>query len=225
MRLLIIEDEKQLVNILKRKFEREGFAVDAAYDGKNGKYLAEINENEYDCIVLDLNIPKIDGISLCRLLRNQGNQTPIIILTAASSLSDKITGLDYGADDYMTKPFSFLELLSRVHALVRRSKKNQFPIMKVGDIELDPFEHKVKIREKVINFTPKEFAVLEFLLRNKNNVVSRSKIIEHVWDYNFDSMSNVVDVIISNIRKKIGDSNNKVIETHHGLGYRISSKH
>jgi len=224
MRLLIIEDETRLTDLLKENFQREGFAVDIANDGKSGKYMAEVNEGEYDCIVLDLNIPKIDGISLCRLLRAQRDDTPIIILTAADSIDDKVKGLDYGADDYMTKPFSFLELTSRIHALIRRSKKEKSPIIKCGEIELDPIEHSVKLKNKKLNLTPKEFSVLEYLMRNKDRIVSRSRLIEHVWDYNFDSMSNVVDVIISNIRKKIGDKSNKFIETCHGLGYRLNSK-
>lgn len=212
-----------MANVVKNGLVEEGFAVDVAYDGKEGKYLAELNENEYDLIILDVMLPFIDGVTLCKELRLQGNKTPIIMLTAKSTIEDKIAGLDSGADDYLTKPFAFLELRSRIHALIRRSKHESAPILSINNLILDPTQHKVTRANKEIKLTPKEFAVLEFLLRNKDCVVSRTMLIEHVWDYNFDSMSNIVDVFVGNIRRKI-DKNAKVklIHTLHGIGYKVS---
>jgi len=167
-------------------------------------------------------LPKKDGIDICKELRNHNNKTSILMLTAKSSLEEKVTGLDAGADDYMTKPFAFLELRSRVHALIRRSHQEIAPVLKEADLELDSLKRKVTKKGKVIELTPKEFAVLEILLRRKGQTVSRTMLIEHVWDYNFDGMSNVVDVIINQLRKKldhIGIPN--IIKTAHGVGYKI----
>lgn len=222
MRILIVEDERRLSNIIKKGLLEVGFAVDQAFDGEEGQYLAE-NE-QYDLIVLDVMLPKIDGLRLCKELRNKNIKTPILMLTAKSTTEDKIAGLDSGADDYITKPFSFLEFRSRVHAVIRRSHKETSPILKLGNVEMNPLKHSATRKGKNINLTPKEFAVLELLLRHKGEVVSRATIIEHVWDYNFDSMSNVVDVFIATLRKKI-DSRAKVklIQTVHGTGYKVGN--
>lgn len=220
MRILIIEDEVRLNNILKKAFVEDGFAVDQAFDGEEGQYLAE-NE-QYNLIVLDLNLPKIDGITVCKNLRLQKNKTPIIILTAKSTVENKITGLDSGADDYITKPFSFVEFKSRVHALIRRSHQDPSPVLKINDLTLNPLLHVVTRDKKIIKLTPKEFAILELLMRNAGEVTTRTKIIEHVWDYNFEGMSNIVDVLIVTLRKKVNSGfKSKIIKTIHGVGYTI----
>ena len=222
MRILIIEDERRLANIIKKGFVEDGFAVDQAFDGEEGQYLAE--SEEYDLIVLDIMLPKIDGLELCRELRKKNIKTPVLMLTAKSTTEDKVAGLDSGADDYITKPFSFVEFRSRVHALIRRSHQDTSPVLVINGLMVDPLKHVVKRDGKIINLTPKEFAVLELLLRHKGEVISRTMIIEHVWDYNFDGMSNVVDVFVVALRKKI-DSGAKVklIQTIHGVGYKIGN--
>ena len=220
MRILIVEDERRLSSIIKKGFVEDGFAVDQAFDGEEGQYLAE--GEQYDLIVLDIMLPKMDGLQLCRELRKKNIKIPILMLTAKSTTEDKVAGLDSGADDYITKPFSFVEFRSRVHALIRRSHQETSPTLRIEDLEVDPLKHIVKRGEKTINLTPKEFAVLELLLRHKSEVVSRTMIIEHVWDYNFDGMSNVVDVFVVALRKKIDSgSKKKLIQTIHGVGYKV----
>jgi len=224
MRILIIEDERRLANVIKRGLVEEGYAVDLAYDGKEGKYMAELNAKEYDAMVLDINMPYIDGLTLCKMLRNEGIKTPILMLTAYAGLDDKVKGFDAGTDDYLTKPFSFLELRLRIQALIRRSKQEVNPIMRLDNLELDSSRHEVRRAGRQIKLTPKEFAILEFLLRHKDSVVTRTMLIEHVWDYNFDSMSNVVDVFVSSLRRKIDkNSEIKLVHTLHGVGYKASS--
>ena len=220
MRILIVEDERRLSNIIKKGFIEDGFAIDQAFDGEEGQYLAE--SEEYDLIVLDLSLPKIDGIEVCRQLRKKSIKIPILMLTARSSTEDKVKGLDSGADDYITKPFSFVEFRSRVHALIRRSHQNPSPVLKIDGLELDPLGHKVIREGKEIELTPKEFSILELLMRHNGEVVTRTMIIEHVWDYNFDGMSNVVDVFVVALRKKVDSGfKNKLIKTVHGVGYKI----
>lgn len=221
MRILLVEDERRISNVVKKGLTEEGFAVDTASDGEEGQYLAE-SEN-YDLIILDLMLPKIDGLTVCKELRAKNIKTPILMLTAKTTVEDKAAGLDSGADDYLTKPFAFLELRSRIHALIRRSKQEPSPIIKIADLEFDPIKHKVTRSGKSITLTPKEFLVLEILLRHIDEVITRTMIIEHVWDYNFDSMSNVVDVFIAQLRRKI-DKGAKIplIHTLHGVGYKAS---
>jgi len=220
MRILIVEDEHRLSNVIKKGLVEEGFAVDQAFDGEEGLYLAE--SESYNLILLDIMLPKMDGIQVCRELRKHSVKIPILMLTAKSTLEEKVTGLDSGADDYMTKPFAFLELRSRVHALIRRSHQEVSPTLIINDLELDPLKHKVTRSGIAAELTPKEFAVLEFLMRHKGEIISRTLLIEHVWDYNFEGMSNVVDVIITSLRKKIDqESNVKLIKTVHGVGYEI----
>ena len=220
MRILLIEDEHRLANVVKKGLTEEGFAVDCAYDGEEGQYLSE--SESYDLIILDVMLPKIDGVSLCRELRKKNVKTPILMLTAKSTLENKVEGLDSGADDYLTKPFAFAELRSRIHALIRRSKQGSSPILKIADLELDPIKHIVKKDRKVITLTPKEFAVLELLMRHKDEAVTRTMITEHVWDYNFDSMSNVIDVFVASISRKIEKGAKvKLIQRIHGGGYKI----
>lgn len=220
MRVLIVEDERRLSNIIKKGFIEDGFAVDQAFDGEEGQYLAE--SEQYDLIVLDIMLPKLDGLHVCKELRKKSIKTPVLMLTAKSTTEDKVAGLDSGADDYITKPFSFVEFRSRVHALIRRSHHDSSPILSEDDLILDPLKHSVQRADKAITLTPKEFAVLELLLRHKGEVVSRTMIIEHVWDYNFDGMSNVVDVFVGTLRKKVDTAARvKLIQTVHGVGYKI----
>lgn len=222
MRVLIVEDEHRLSNIIKKGFIEDGFAVDQAFDGEEGQYLAE--SEQYDLIVLDIMLPKVDGLQVCKEIRTKHIKTPVLMLTAKSTTEDKVAGLDSGADDYITKPFSFVEFRSRVHALIRRSHQETSPILTIEDLTVDPLKHIVKRGDKTLNLTPKEFAVIELLLRHKGEVVSRTMIIEHVWDYNFDGMSNVVDVFVGTLRKKV-DSGAKVklIQTVHGVGYKVGN--
>jgi DNA-binding response OmpR family regulator len=223
MRILIVEDEHRLANVIKKGLVEEGFAVDVAFDGKDGLYMAELNRDEYDVMVLDINLPFIDGFTLCKKLRDQDINTPVLILSAMANLDDKVKGLDSGADDYLTKPFAFKELNSRLHALIRRSKHESSPILKVANLELDPMSHIVKRSGKNIKLTPKEFSILEYLMRHKDTVVTRSTLIEHVWDYNYDGISNIVDVFVAAVRRKISKNDKRnLIQTLHGVGYKIS---
>ena len=221
MRILIIEDEHRLSNVVKKGLVEEGFAVDQAFDGEEGLYLAE--SESYDLIILDLMLPKIDGIEVCRQLRKKKIRTPILMLTAKTTTEDKVVGLDSGADDYLTKPFAFTELKARIQALLRRSHNQVDPVCKIADLEVDPIKHTVKRAGKNIILTPKEFAILEYLARHKHQVVTRTQITEHVWDYSFDALSNVVDVFITTLRRKINTGfKNKLIQTIHGVGYKMT---
>lgn len=217
---MLVEDERRISAVVKKGLTEEGFAVDTAFDGEEGQYLAE-SEN-YDLIILDIMLPKVDGLTVCKELRAKNIKIPILMLTAKTTVEDKAAGLDSGADDYLAKPFAFLELRSRIHALIRRSKQEPSPILKVADLELDPIKHKVTRAGKHVQLTPKEFSVLEILMRHKDEVVTRTMIIEHVWDYNFDSMSNVVDVFIAQLRSKIDKGVEiPLIHTLHGVGYKV----
>src|SRR3989338_8569069 len=219
MRVLLVKDEHRLSSVLKKGLEEDGFAVDAAFDGEEGLFLAQ--SEDYDLILLDIMLPKMDGIEVCRRLRGQNIKTPVLMLTAKSQVEDKVAGLDSGADDYLTKPFAFLELRSRIQALLRRSRQEASPLLTLSNLQLDPIRHQTVRAGRKVELTPKEFAVLEFLLRHKNEVVTRTMITEHVWDYNFEGMSNVVDVFVAAIRRKI-DKNSavKLIHTIHGVGYK-----
>lgn len=220
MRILIIEDEKNLALNIKKGFVENGFAVDAAYDGEEGLYLAEAES--YDAIILDLMLPKLDGLSVVKSLREKKNTTPILILTAKDQLHDKVTGFESGADDYLTKPFAFEELKVRIQVLLRRKYNAPQSIVTVNTLEFDTLKHIVRRDGELIKLTPKEFAILEYLVSHKGEVVSRTQIIEHTWDYNFESLSNLVDVFIATLRKKI-DSGRKIklIHTIHGVGYKL----
>lgn len=221
MRILLVEDERRLSNVIKKGLVEDGFAVDTAFDGEEGQYMAE--SESYDLILLDVMLPKIDGITVAKNIRKLGHKTPILMLTAKSAIEDKVMGLDSGADDYMTKPFSFLELRSRIRALIRRTGQDSAITLTIADVVVDPLKHTVTRNSKHITLTPKEFAILEFLLHHKNEVVTRTMITEHVWDYNFDGMSNVVDVFLANLRRKIDkNTSKKLIHTIHGVGYKIS---
>src|SRR3989338_8644590 len=223
MRILLIEDEKRLSHYIKKGLTEDVFAVDTAYDGEEGLYLAK--EETYDVIILDVMLPKLSGVEVCKQLRAFKKDTPVLMLTARSETEDKVLGLESGADDYLTKPFVFVELKARINALIRRNYHQTSNNLSISDLEVDPLKHTVRRNNVLMKLTPKEFAILELLLRRKGEVVTRTQVIEHVWDYNFDSMSNVVDVFMGTLRKKIDRSHKiKLIHTLHGVGYMISDK-
>jgi heavy metal response regulator len=220
MRILVIEDEKKIADFIKRGLKEEGYAVDTAYDGEQGHTLAKTNE--YDLLILDLLLPKIDGMTLCKKLRGEGYSIPILMLTAKSAVKDKVAGLDSGADDYLTKPFVFEELLARVRAMLRKKDPSQVSRFQVDDLTLDLLTHKVFRGKDEIALTAKEYSLLEYLMRNAGSIVTRTMISEHVWDIDFDTFTNVIDVYINYLRNKI-DSGRKVklIHTIRGRGYML----
>lgn len=220
MRILVIEDEKKIADFIKRGLKEEGYAVDVSHDGENGLFLAKTND--YDLILLDLMLPRIDGLTLCKKLRQEKITTPVIMLTARDTLKDKVTGLDSGADDYITKPFAFEELLARVRAILRKRDLTQPTKLWVEDLELDLYTHKVSRAGKEIVLTAKEYALLEYLMRNPGVVVTRTMISEHVWDIDFDTFTNVIDVYINYLRNKIdAGQKKKLISTIRGRGYML----
>ena len=222
MRILVIEDEKKVASFIKKGLEEEHYAVDTAYDGETGLYMAEVNE--YDLIILDLMIPKIDGLEVLKRIRKGKNSVPILVLTAKDTVEDIVKGLDAGCDDYLTKPFNFMVLLARIRALLRREKIDKEPLLKIADLTLSPITHKVTRMEKEVELTSKEYALLEYFMRNPDKVLTRTMISEHVWDYHFDSLTNVVDVYVNYLRKKIDkDFELKLIHTIRGVGYILST--
>ncbi len=223
MRILIVEDEKKVASFIKKGLEEEYFAADIALDGKEGMKMA--TSEEYDAIIMDIMLPFIDGISLLKEIRKREIVTPVLMLTVKDSLKDKVEGLDAGADDYLTKPFAFEELIARVRALLRRNENTKTSKLKVGDLLLDLQTHKVIRENQEIILTPKEYAILEYLMRNSNKVVSRTKLIEHVYDYHFDPETNIIDVYINKVRSKV-DTNFKtpLIHTIRGIGYIIKDE-
>lgn len=223
MRILVIEDEKKITDFIKRGLKEEGYSVDVAYDGEEGHFLA--TTNEYDLIILDLMLPKIDGLTLCRKLREDKITTPIIMLTAKDTTTDKVVGLDSGADDYLTKPFVFEELLARIRAILRKQGVQLPTTLQVGDLVLDLLTHKVTRANKEITLTTKEFSLLEYFMRNPQTVITRTMIAEHVWDINFDTLTNVIDVYINYLRKKIDHGQKKkMIHTVRGRGYILKEQ-
>jgi heavy metal response regulator len=222
MRILVIEDEKKVASFIKKGLEEEHYAVDTAYDGEIGLYMADVNE--YDLIVLDLMIPKIDGLEVLKRIRSSKNNVPILILTAKNTVEDIVKGLDSGCDDYLTKPFNFMVFLARIRALLRREKIEKEPLIKIADVILSPVTHKVTRRGMEIELTSKEYALLEYFMRNPDRVLTRTMISEHVWDYHFDSLTNVIDVYVNYLRKKIDkDFEPKLIHTIRGVGYILST--
>ena len=220
MRILIVEDDRKVAAFLQKGLREEQYAVDVCRDGEEGLNLASINS--YDIIILDIMLPKRDGFSICRDLRRNSVLTPILMLTAKDSTEDKITGLTEGADDYLTKPFSFEELLARLRALLRRSQDYQIPALRAGDLILDQRRRQAEREGKRIPLTGKEYALLEYLMRNKGRIVTESMIIEHVWDMNYEGTSNVVNVYINYLRKKIDEGFAvKRILTVRGHGFTI----
>ncbi len=222
MRILVIEDEKKVADFISHGLAEEGYAVDAAHDGEQGYFLA--TTNEYDAILLDIMLPKMDGVTLCTKLRTEENHTPILMLTAKDAIKDKVRGLDAGADDYLTKPFAFEELLARIRSLLRKKNLHQKTRFQVEDLVLDTLTHAVTRAGKEIPLSVKEYALLEYLIRNAGSVVTRTMISEHVWDINFDTFTNVIDVYISYLRNKIDrDHETKLIHTVRGRGYALKS--
>jgi heavy metal response regulator len=222
MRILVVEDERRITAFIKRGLEEERYAVDVAYDGEEALDWAAVAN--YDLIVLDVLLPKKDGIGVCRELRAQGNKVPILMLTARDAIEDRVQGLDSGADDYLVKPFAFQELLARIRALLRRSGEIKTPRLQVGDLVLDTLTHRATRGGQVIELTAREYALLEFLMRHPGQVLSRTQIAEHVWNYDFFTTSNVVDVYIRYLRRKIDKGfEAKLLQTVRGVGYKIEA--
>lgn len=222
MRVLVVEDEHKLAGVLKRGLEEQGYAVDVAYDGDEGLGLAEAEP--YDLIVLDVLLPKLDGFALCRRLRAQGRHMPILMLTARDAVDDRVAGLDSGADDYLIKPFAFRELLARVRAMLRRNGLSKDPVLRLADLEVDTVTHEVRRAGRVVELTSKEYAVLEYFMRHPNQVLTRTQIAEHVWNYDFVAMSNVVDVYVRYLRRKLDDDHEpRLLRTIRGTGYQLKA--
>ena len=220
MRILIVEDEKSLADIIKKGLEEEDYAVDVAYNGEDGLFMAE-NEPS-DLIILDIMLPIIDGMTILKKIRKAGVRTPVLMLTAKDTLTDKVSGLDSGADDYLTKPFEFEELLARMRALLRRNSEAKTSMIEIGDLMINMATHEVKRRGKNISLSAKEYVLLEFMAMNKNKVLSRTVLTEHLYDYDFDLDSNVIDVFIHRIRSKIDRGfERKLIHTLRGSGYML----
>lgn len=220
MRILVVEDEHKIANNIKKGLEQESYAVDVAYDGDHGLDLALTEP--YDCIVLDRMLPGLDGIEFTQKLRSDKKHTPILMLTAKAQIQEKVEGLDAGVDDYLTKPFAFEELLARIRALVRRPQEVQTTILAIADLTLDPSTFKVIRRGKEITLSSKEYALLEFLLRHKNKILTKDQIIAHVWNYDADVLPNTVEVYIGYLRNKIDRPFGKpLIHTARGFGYTI----
>jgi two-component system copper resistance phosphate regulon response regulator CusR len=223
MRILVVEDDRKVSGFLRRGLQEENYAVDVCPEGNEALYLAQVNP--YDVIVLDVMLPGRDGFSVCRELREKGVLAPVLMLTAKDAVEDRVAGLSEGADDYLTKPFSFEELLARIRALLRRSQEYKAPVLKVGDLELDPVRRLVVRAGKAITLTGREYALLEYLMRNRGRVVTPSMILEHVWDMNYEGASNIVNVYISHLRNKVDkDHGTKLIQTLRGHGYRVDEK-
>lgn len=218
MRILVVEDEKKVASFIKRGLEEELFTVDVAYDGEEGVQMAE--STTYDLVLMDVMLPKKDGLSAIKELREKSIATPILCLTAKDTVDDIVSGLDMGSDDYLTKPFAFAELVARVRALIRRGSQDRGAELYFADLRLDPVGHKVWRNNKEIDLTAKEYALLEYFMRNPNQVLTRTMIAEHVWDYTFDSFTNIIDVYVNYLRKKIDrDFDKKLVHTVRGVGY------
>jgi len=220
VRILVAEDDRPVASFLKKGLEAEHYAVDVAPDGQEALYMAE--EYDYDLLVLDLVLPGMDGFQILRKIRIQKQPMPVLVLTGRSRVEDRVKGLDLGADDYLIKPFAFRELSARVRALLRRGNRPPELNFQVEDLEMNRVDRTVRRGERKIDLTPKEFALLEYLMRNVGRAVSRAMIIEHVWNFSFDTMTNVVDVYINYLRKKVNEgSERRLIHTVRGVGYRI----
>jgi two-component system OmpR family response regulator len=221
MRLLVVDDEPRMAALLKRGFGDEGYAVDVATDGTDALWLG--SENPYDAIILDIMLPGIDGIEVCRKLRAAQRWAPILMLSARDGVDDRVRGLDAGADDYLPKPFSFAELSARVRAVLRRGANERPAVIEVGDLRLDPAQHRAWRADHELTLSPKETALLELFMRHPDEVVTRTQVLEHVWDFEYDGLSNVVDQYVSYLRKKIDKPfGRNDLSTVRGVGYRLS---
>ncbi|HEX3642958.1 MAG TPA: response regulator transcription factor [Ktedonobacteraceae bacterium] len=222
MRILVVEDNHRLSSSLQMNLAHEGYSVDTAYDGQEGQDLAELTA--YDLILLDILLPKKDGLEVCRELRRRRIQTPILLLTARDSVDDRVQGLDCGADDYLVKPFAMRELLARLRALLRRNHPYTNGRLEIGNLVVDPVTHTVEREGSSIDLTPKEFALLEYFMYHPNQVVTRDMIEQHIWNYDFECNSNVIDVYVRRLRRKIDDPfEAKLLTTIRGIGYRLAS--
>jgi heavy metal response regulator len=223
MRILVVEDERRLAGIIRRGLLEEGYAVDAVFDGEEAQYMAE--NTLYDLIILDIMLPKKDGIAVCRELRSRKINTPILMLTARDSIEDRVKGLDSGADDYLVKPFAFSELLARIRAVLRREASSKTSKITIGDLTMDTLTREVWRGTRKIEFTTKEYSILEYFMSHPNVVITRTMLEENAWDYEFDSMSNIIDVYIRRIRRKIDeDGEDSLIQTVRGAGYRLKAE-
>ena len=220
MKILLAEDEVDLNNVVTRYLKKNGYSIDSVLDGEEA--LDYLEYGEYDLVILDIMMPKVDGFEVIKKLRDKGNHTSVLMLTARDSADDKVKGLDLGADDYIVKPFDFNELLARIRAVVRRKYGNSSNKLVIGDLILDTSEKSVTRAGKQIELTGKEYEVLEYLMQSKNRILSRDQIKEHVWDFDYEGDSNIIDVLIKNIRKKIDiEAGKQIIYTKRGLGYVI----
>ena len=223
MRILVVEDDKPVASFVKKGLESEQYAVDLAWDGEDAQSL--VGEANFDLVILDLILPKIDGLEVLKHIRSRKPSPPVLILSGRAAVEDRVKGLDLGADDYLTKPFSFSELSARVRALLRRPPNPLDIVLRVEQLELDRAERVVKRAGRRIDLTPREFALLEYLMRNAGRCVTRAMIIEHVWNFSFDTMTNVVDVYINYLRKKIDqDFESKLIHTVRNVGYELEER-
>jgi len=225
MRILVVEDDHKIAGAVKRGLEQEKFAVDISCDGQDG--LGQAMTIDYDLIILDRMLPEIDGIEICRILREKENQTPILMLTAKDKLNDKVEGLNAGADDYLVKPFAFVELLARIRALLRRPTEAKENILKIDGLVLNSLTFEVRHNSKKIDLSSTEFSLLEYLMRNPNRILTKDNIISHVWDYDADILPNTVEVYIGYLRNKIDKPFPKklqLIQTVRGFGYKLSDK-
>ncbi len=220
MRLLLVEDDLRLASTLAQGLREHGYAVDCSAEGQEALQLAELEP--YDLMILDWMLPGVSGLEVCRSLRRRQSQLPVLMLTARDAIEDRVLGLDSGADDYLVKPFALQELLARLRALLRRPEgSSRDPILRVGELCLDPGTREVRLRDQPISLTNKEYLLLEYLLRNPNQVLSREQISAHIWDYDFSAMSNVVDVYVRSLRRKLNDDG--FIRTVRGAGYQLLS--
>ncbi len=222
MKILVIEDEKKIASFIRKGLEEQGFTVTVSNNGDDGYLLARTQA--FDIIILDIMLPGRDGLSILKNLREQKNAVPVIMLTARSEMNEKVEGLNLGADDYVTKPFYMEELIARIQAIARRGGGDKLNILQVKDFTVNLVTREVKRGTKKIELTPREFSLLEYIMRSPGRVFTRTQILEHVWGYDFDPQTNIVDVCVQRVRKKIFDDDNKLIETVRGVGYRFYKK-
>ena len=223
MRILLVEDDSRMADVIAKGLRENSYAVDVVHDGERGLYQSSIND--YDVIVLDVLLPVCDGYEVCRALRMRGNTTPILMLTARATIDDRVTGFDAGADDYLTKPFSFRELLARVHALLRRNAHLRPDVLQIADLTIDSISHRVSRASREVHLTAKEYALLEYLARRAGQLVSRAEIAAHVWDDTFDPFSNTIEVYMNRLRRKIDDNHSvKLLHTRRGEGYMLDPR-
>jgi heavy metal response regulator len=223
VRILVVEDEKKVASFIRKGLEEEGYAVDVAADGEEGLALALTRV--HDLIILDIRLPKMDGLRVLQALRHDRVAAPVLLLTVRATIEDKVLGLDAGADDYLTKPFAFQELVARVRALLRRRTEGEPTVLRVGDLMLDPARRTVIRGDEKIDLTPREFALLDYFMRNPGRVLTRTMIAEHVWDYSFDTSTNVIDVYVNYLRKKIDAGRDlKLLHTIRGVGYVLKAE-